>query len=313
MAENIDLARAAIIEAIETLVAEGNRPYSLNVPTNAENILVRNGRGRLTRAQAYEDIRAALSAMISAGEIEIFTEPNRDWRLIDSAPPNLITGQQADRTYNFLRIPWAGKPSESHICLSALGVGGGLIGVHAAYVPYLGNFGRTVEELQNLLGWPEAIPIGSGKEALAKVINQTSSQLAEFGVPKEGLDNFLSQLTNEAWITTSSSPIGKTPLPDDATAVVEHGKIKGLFAFIRSKSIIIFFAGTLFGAVAGDFGKGALAEIIGIESFDKAGRQVVISTQEKWNETWKALDRISAHKNNEERPSEPRLATRPED
>jgi len=84
-------AAKAVYAAMETLVSAGKRAYSLSVPLEAENILVRQEAGRISRAEASDQIRAAIVGLAKEGKLEAFVEGHKDWhikeRLAEEPPP----------------------------------------------------------------------------------------------------------------------------------------------------------------------------------------------------------------------------------
>jgi predicted nucleotide-binding protein len=77
----------AVYAAIEGLIGTGKRAYSLSVPIEAENILVRLGAGRISRAEASQQVKQAIVALSQAGKIEVHTEPRRDWLIKEPLDP----------------------------------------------------------------------------------------------------------------------------------------------------------------------------------------------------------------------------------
>ena len=84
MGTHTQLAEEAVIEAIETLVARGDRPYSHNVPLEAQRILVAKGHGRVTLAEASDSVRNAIVSLDESGAIEAHAEPRKTWKITDS-------------------------------------------------------------------------------------------------------------------------------------------------------------------------------------------------------------------------------------
>src|SRR5271165_4060280 len=75
----LDTASFPGAQAIQSLTAAGKRAYSLNVPLETENILVRNRGGRLSRTDASAQARAAIIGLATSGKIEAHVEPRNDW------------------------------------------------------------------------------------------------------------------------------------------------------------------------------------------------------------------------------------------
>ncbi len=80
-------AAKAVYEAIQSLTAAGKRAYSLNVPLETENILVRNRGGRLSRTDASAQARAAIIGLATSGKIEAHVEPRNDWLIKEPLEP----------------------------------------------------------------------------------------------------------------------------------------------------------------------------------------------------------------------------------
>lgn len=72
-------AERAVYAAIEGLVSAGTRAYSLSVPMEAENILVKEGGGRINPADANRQIKAAIVGLSQDGKIEAHIEQHKDW------------------------------------------------------------------------------------------------------------------------------------------------------------------------------------------------------------------------------------------
>jgi hypothetical protein len=81
-------AAKAVYTAIEELVRSGKRAYSISVPPQAESVLVRNGGGRVSRADASQQIKAAILGLSQEGKLEAPLEPRKDW-LIKMPIPEL--------------------------------------------------------------------------------------------------------------------------------------------------------------------------------------------------------------------------------
>ena len=77
------LAEASVKEAIQQLVAKGNRPSSRNVPADARQLLRQKGRGRLTQADAEKKVEHAIERLRERKEIKAPKAPNNDWALIE--------------------------------------------------------------------------------------------------------------------------------------------------------------------------------------------------------------------------------------
>jgi len=209
-------------------------------------------------------------------------------------------------------IPWAGRPDRSHICVSTLGVGGGVVGVTAVFIPYKGNFGRTPDTIAEFLGWKRAENLGEGKEALKSVIKILGQELWRLGTPAEGLEDFLKQVQSEPWITISASPLDNAPLPADATAVVRHPNKPRLFALATVGGLLIFLAGAIVSGPVGDIGKGFISEATGIENFEEFGRDLWKDTEEMWEEVWKVVAIIPSDDGKGALAEQPRTALKPE-
>ena len=86
----LKLAEDAVIEAIEALVARGQRPYLHNVPIEAQRIMIFKGRGTITEANASDSIKRAIVTLNNSGKIEAHMEPRKTWRIVDIHVLNLI-------------------------------------------------------------------------------------------------------------------------------------------------------------------------------------------------------------------------------
>jgi hypothetical protein len=83
------LAEASVKEAIERLVAAGERPYSQNVPPAARHLLLEKGRGRVSQAEAEKRVIDAIWRMKERKDIKAPTSPHADWVIVDrSSPPD---------------------------------------------------------------------------------------------------------------------------------------------------------------------------------------------------------------------------------
>jgi hypothetical protein len=80
------VAERAVVQAVEQTIAGGERPYKSNVPMLAQRILIQEGRGRTTDADAAERILRAIESLSARGELEAHPEGFRNWRLTDLAP-----------------------------------------------------------------------------------------------------------------------------------------------------------------------------------------------------------------------------------
>lgn len=72
-------AARAIYDAISTIIASGRRAYSLNVPSNAAEILVKKGGGRISQPDALAQVKAAIVGLAADGKIEAYVEGYKDW------------------------------------------------------------------------------------------------------------------------------------------------------------------------------------------------------------------------------------------
>jgi hypothetical protein len=72
-------AAKAVYQAIETLTTTGRRAYSLSVPLEAENTLVKTAAGGISRADAAREVRTAIVALAAEGKIEAHAEGRKDW------------------------------------------------------------------------------------------------------------------------------------------------------------------------------------------------------------------------------------------
>jgi hypothetical protein len=87
--DHIDkIAEQAVKEAIEKLVAAGERPYSQNVPAEARQLLLAKGRGRISQAVAEKKVIDAIWRMKERKDIKAPTSPHGDWAIVDRGPPS---------------------------------------------------------------------------------------------------------------------------------------------------------------------------------------------------------------------------------
>ena len=78
----VALAENAVLEAIEVLVSQEQRPHSHNVPIEAERIMISKGRGRITEAMVSDLIKNAIVTLHDRRKIEVHTEPRKTWRIV---------------------------------------------------------------------------------------------------------------------------------------------------------------------------------------------------------------------------------------
>ncbi len=74
----IDAAKA-VYAAIQGLVSNGKRAYSLSVPIEAEKILIKQAAGRINSADANSKIKDAINGLSREGKIEAYAEQRKDW------------------------------------------------------------------------------------------------------------------------------------------------------------------------------------------------------------------------------------------
>jgi len=219
------------------------------------------------------------------------------------------------------QIPLVGRPDGHHICTSTIGIGCGIVGVTAVFVPYRGNYGRTPESLSKFLGWTNAEILGAGEEALNALLKLVRDEFDHLGIPDGGIDSFLGQLRTEPWISISASPLNSRPLPDDATAIIRHPERQRLFGISTAAGIIFFFVGATLGGPIEQIGSGLLSEATGIENFEEYGRDLWKDGEKNWSEIYKKIGKILSEKRllslKEDEPietsAEPRIGLRPED
>ena len=82
------LAEASVKEAIEKLVAAGQRPYSQNVPAEARQLLLARGRGRISEAVVEKRVIDAIWRMKERKDIKAPTSPHGDWVIVDRSSPS---------------------------------------------------------------------------------------------------------------------------------------------------------------------------------------------------------------------------------
>jgi hypothetical protein len=89
------LAEASVKEAIESLIAAGERPYSQNVPAEARQLLLAKGRGRILESVAEKKVIDAIWRMKERKDIVAPTSPHGDWVIVDRSPPSDAGSQSA--------------------------------------------------------------------------------------------------------------------------------------------------------------------------------------------------------------------------
>jgi hypothetical protein len=82
------LAEASVREAIEKLVAAGERPHSQNAPAEARQLLLAKGRGRISEAVAEKRVIDAIWRMKERKDIKAPTSPQGDWVIVDRSSPS---------------------------------------------------------------------------------------------------------------------------------------------------------------------------------------------------------------------------------
>jgi hypothetical protein len=80
------LAEASVKDAIQQLVANGKRPSSRTVPSEARLLLRLKSRGRLSESDAERRVEQAVERLKERKEIKAPNAPNNDWALIDHGP-----------------------------------------------------------------------------------------------------------------------------------------------------------------------------------------------------------------------------------
>jgi len=75
-------AAKAVYTAIEGIVADGQRAHCLNVPFEAEKLLLWRGKGITKRSEANAQIKAAITGLAREGKIEIHAEGHKDWIIL---------------------------------------------------------------------------------------------------------------------------------------------------------------------------------------------------------------------------------------
>jgi hypothetical protein len=94
--EYIDkLAEQAVKEAIEALMARGERPCSHNVPREAQRLLMDKGRGRVAQSIADKKVLDAIWRMKERKDIKAPTSPQADWAIVDRRAPADAGSQSA--------------------------------------------------------------------------------------------------------------------------------------------------------------------------------------------------------------------------
>src|SRR5260370_4234923 len=89
MAGQDPIAEAAVVQAIENLIASGRRAYNVSVPLEAEQILIARGRGRISQTDALRRVNEAITAMVARGQLQAYDKPYKDWVIVDevASPP----------------------------------------------------------------------------------------------------------------------------------------------------------------------------------------------------------------------------------
>ena len=81
------LAEESVKEAIQNLVASGKRAHSQSVPPEAEKILLKKGRGRISRADIEKKIGKAVEELRRRKDIKAPTSPHNDWAVLRNPQP----------------------------------------------------------------------------------------------------------------------------------------------------------------------------------------------------------------------------------
>jgi len=81
------LAEEAVKESIKSLVANGQRAYSGNVPKEAERILLKNQRGRVSPAIVAAKVDQAIARLRERKEIKAPPARQHDWVVIGQPLP----------------------------------------------------------------------------------------------------------------------------------------------------------------------------------------------------------------------------------
>jgi hypothetical protein len=77
------LAETSVKEAIQQLAANGKRADSRSVPPEAQSLVSRKSRGRLTDADAARRVEHAITRLKDRKEIKAPTAPYTEWALMD--------------------------------------------------------------------------------------------------------------------------------------------------------------------------------------------------------------------------------------
>jgi len=86
--DHIDkLAEQAVKEALQKLMAAGERPHSQNVPPEARQLLLAKGRGRISEGIAEKEVSDAIWRMKERKDIKAPTSPRGDWVIVDRSSP----------------------------------------------------------------------------------------------------------------------------------------------------------------------------------------------------------------------------------
>lgn len=89
------LAEAAVKEAINRLVAAGERPCSQNVPRDAGRLLLEKGRGRISQSAGEKRVLDAIWRLKERKEIKAPASPRGDWAIVDRSRPSDAGSQNA--------------------------------------------------------------------------------------------------------------------------------------------------------------------------------------------------------------------------
>ncbi len=74
--------KEAVKQAIIQMVEAGERPYSHNVPEKAKAILIQQGGGMITYAEASPVVKQGILDLQAAGELEASALPAHTWKLL---------------------------------------------------------------------------------------------------------------------------------------------------------------------------------------------------------------------------------------
>jgi len=146
--------------------------------TNIPNIVVNAINERREKLQTQEDIIAALGLPTNSAEDAPKIDPLPEDGEVSQNDGDEITAatKQPQRVAKARALPLVGQLDGHHICVSSIGIGGGVVGVTAVFIPYSGNFGRNQDSLAEFLEWEGAHNLGDGEEAINSILGTITEE-----------------------------------------------------------------------------------------------------------------------------------------